>query len=119
MAKKILICDDDPGILDLMEIILEETGHKIISEQNSLKVSTLIEKEIPDLVILDLWMPLVSGDQLLEKIRKNPHTRAIPVIVMSASRDGEQIAKKAGASAYIPKPFDINDLMSMIEQELN
>lgn len=116
--KKILICDDDPGILDVLELILEETGHTIISEQNSLNVRSLIKKESPDLIILDLWMPVVSGDQLLEMIRQDSAMKTLPVIIISASRDGEQIARQAGANAYIAKPFDVDQLLLSVGEQL-
>lgn len=114
-TKKILICDDDPGILDVLELVLEDTGHTIISEQNSLNVRALIQRESPDLVILDLWMPVVSGDQLLEMIRQDSAMKDLPVIIISASRDGEQIALKAGATAYVAKPFDMYKLLQTVE----
>jgi CheY-like chemotaxis protein len=114
LAKKILICDDDPGILDMLELILDETGHQIIPESNSLNVRALMEREKPDLVVLDLWMPMLSGDQVLRVIRENPVTREIPVIVISASTDGKEIAKRAGASDYLAKPFDVDKLLSMV-----
>jgi CheY-like chemotaxis protein len=113
-AKRILICDDDPGILDMLELILDETGHQIIPEANSLNVRALMEREKPDLVVLDLWMPMLSGDQVLRVIRENPVTREIPVIVISASTDGKEIAKRAGASDYLAKPFDVDQLLSMV-----
>ena len=112
--KKILVCDDDPGILEMLELILEETGHIIIPEQNSLNVKTLIEKESPDLLLLDLWMPVISGDQILIALRSNPQTSTIPVIIFSASKDGAEIAKKSGANAFVAKPFDIDELFSTI-----
>ena len=117
--KKIIICDDDPGIIDLLEFVLEETGHNIVTERNSLNIPSLIEKEIPDLLILDLWMPVVSGDQLLRMIRKNPQVSEIPVIIISASRDGEAIANQAGATAFLSKPFDINELIATVELHLS
>jgi len=113
--KKILVCDDDPGIIDLLGVILEDTGHDIITEINSLNVPALIEREKPDLLILDLWMPVVSGDQLLQMVRKNPDLENIPVIIISASRDGKAIANKFGATAFVAKPFDIDDLINTVE----
>jgi len=115
--KKILVCDDDPGIIDLLGVILEDTGHDIITEINSLNVPALIEREKPDLLILDLWMPVVSGDQLLQMVRKNPDLENIPVIIISASRDGKAIANKFGATAFVAKPFDIDDLINTVESQ--
>jgi DNA-binding response OmpR family regulator len=113
--KKILICDDDPGIIDMLELILEDTNHQIITELDSLKVLGLMEKEKPDLLLLDLWMPVLSGDQLLKAIRINSLTAKLPVIVISASRDGKEIAFAAGASDFLEKPFDIDELLAKVD----
>lgn len=117
--KKILICDDDEGILDVLELILEETGHTIVSEINSLNVRSIMDKKKPDLVILDLWMPVLSGDQILQMIRTTPVYKDLPVIIISASRDGAQIAHHHNASAFIAKPFDYDNLLAVVERLLN
>ncbi|MNK11550.1 Sporulation initiation phosphotransferase F [compost metagenome] len=117
-TKKILICDDDPGILEMLELLLEETGHQIIAEANSLNVRSIIERESPNLMVLDLWMPVLSGDQVLKMVRENPLTKELPVIVISASTDGKQIADKAGATNFLAKPFDVDELISMVESYL-
>jgi len=114
--KKILICDDDEGILDVLGLILEETGHTIILESNSLNIWTLIEQEKPDLFIADLWMPVLSGDQLINMIRKNPNYKDLPVIIISASRDGAQIADDCLANAFIAKPFDYDYLLNTVNR---
>ncbi|WP_025144906.1 PleD family two-component system response regulator [Pedobacter jeongneungensis] len=114
-AKKILICDDDRGIIDVLEMVLEETGHRVITETNSLNARAIIDSEKPDLIILDLWMPVLSGDQILQMIRRTPETQDIPVIIISASRDGAQIATEAGANKFIAKPFDIYDMVDSVE----
>lgn len=118
-TKKILICDDDEGILDMLEMVFEDSPYTIIAEQNSLNVKGLVESQSPDLVVLDLWMPVLSGDQVLKILRKNPSTEELPVIIISASREGQQIAAKAGASGYISKPFDFDELMNMVDRLIN
>ncbi len=112
--KKILICDDDEGILDMLEMVFEDSPYFVIPEQNSLNVKSIVEKQSPDLVLLDLWMPVLSGDQVLRNLRKNPLTKDLPVIIISASREGQQIAKDAGATGFIAKPFDFDELMNMV-----
>jgi len=113
--KKILICDDDQGILDMLNFILEDE-YVVISEPNSLNVSSIIEKQEPDLILLDLWMPVLSGDLVLKSVRKNQKTKNLPVIIMSASTDGEKIANASGADDYIAKPFDIDTLINRIQK---
>lgn len=119
MNKKILICDDDEGILDLVALVLEDAGFEAISEINSLNISKVIEKEQPDLLLLDLWMPVLSGDQVLRMIKNNPETCNLPVIVISASIEGKTIATEAGANDFIAKPFDINQLIDSVQNLLN
>ncbi|RZK41061.1 MAG: response regulator [Pedobacter sp.] len=117
--KKILICDDDEGIIDMLELILEETGHQIIPETNSLNVKSILEREKPDLILLDLWMPVLSGDQVLKSLRANEKTKELPVIVISASRDGKEIALGAGASDFLAKPFDMDELLQKVDEYLS
>jgi CheY-like chemotaxis protein len=117
--KTILVCDDNEGILDMLGLILEDAGFDVIPEQNSLNIYNLIEKKQPDLVLLDLWMPVLSGDQVLKVLRQNNRTKGLPVIVISASTDGSKIAQDAGATAFIAKPFDVDDLVSKIQTHLS
>lgn len=117
--KTILICDDDEGILDLVSIILEGSGFQTVCVQNSLEIFRKISEQNPDLIFLDLWMPQLSGDQVLKAIREDSSISDIPVIVMSASRDGAVIAQQAGASDFLAKPFDIDDLVNKANALLN
>lgn len=118
-TKTILICDDDEGILDMLNIILEDSGYKTITENNSLNIYKTIEKEQPQLLLLDLWMPILSGDQILRQLRTGPLNQSLPVIVISASPDGEKIAREAGANDYLSKPFDIDVLIQKVTSLLN
>ncbi|WP_244228748.1 response regulator transcription factor [Mucilaginibacter endophyticus] len=115
MPAKILICDDDEGILDLVELVLKEEGYEVIPEINSLNVANLVGSEHPDLLVLDLWMPVLSGDQVLRNLRKDPTTKNLPVMVISASGDGKTIAMNAGANDFIPKPFDLDQLLGRVK----
>ena len=117
--KKIMICDDDEGIIDVLEMILDEVGHTVISVNDSLKVHAAIDQEQPDLLILDLWMPRLSGQEVLKHLRKHSNHNQLKVIVISASRDGEQIAKEAGANQFIAKPFDLNNILDSVNTLLN
>jgi DNA-binding response OmpR family regulator len=119
MTKKVLVCDDDEGIADLLVLVLEEAGFNAISEINSLNVYRVIEKEKPDLLLLDLWMPVLSGDQVLGILKSNPKTKDLPVIVISASLEGRKIATVAGACDFLAKPFDIDQLIAKVQKQLD
>ncbi|MFC7345709.1 PleD family two-component system response regulator [Chryseobacterium zhengzhouense] len=113
-SKKILVCDDDQGIVDVLEVMLEMQGFTPITEIDSTKVITKIHENKPDLILLDLWMPLISGEQILRSIRSIEDLKDIPVIVFSASVEGDAIAFEAGADSFIAKPFDMNEIISKI-----
>lgn len=114
--KKIIICDDDEGILDMLEMILTESGFEIVPVRNSLQVYDTIRQQQPDLLLLDLWMPVLSGDQILRALRKSAENQHLPVIVISASREGEHIAAEAGADDFLAKPFDLDMLVRKVNQ---
>ncbi len=116
MNKTILVCDDNQDILEMLVLVLESYGYNAIGENCSPKLFNIIAKERPGLVIIDLWMPLMSGDEVVKQLRKSPETKLLPVIVISACIDGRQTAHQAGASHFISKPFDIFNLIAKVEQ---
>lgn len=117
-SKKIMVCDDDQGILDVLEMLLETEGFSVYTEINSSNVINEILLQSPDLLLLDLWMPLLPGDQVLKTIRKIDKIKNLPVIVLSASVDGSDISADAGANSFVAKPFDLDDLILKIRSLL-
>lgn len=117
-SKKIMICDDDQGILDVLQMLLELEGFEVLPQINSINIIKEILMHSPDLLLLDLWMPLLSGDQVLKVIRSTPGIKQLPVIVLSASGDGNKIAMEVGADSFIAKPFDLDDITSKIKSLL-
>lgn len=115
MNKKVLVCDDDQDILEMLVLVLETYGYHAVAESRSPDLFKLIEKEHPGLVIIDLWMPLMNGDEVVKMLRKSPQTNKLPVIVLSANIDGEQTATQAGANFFISKPFDIDHFINQVE----
>ena len=113
-SKKIMVCDDDQGILDVLEMLLESEGFTVFTEINSTNLIKQIQIDKPDLILLDLWMPLLSGDQVLKAIRNTQDIKDLPVIVLSASVDGDDIAADAGANDFVEKPFDLDHIVSKI-----
>lgn len=112
--KKIMVCDDDQGILDVLQMLLESEGFDVITEINSTNLVKEMKNNSPDLLLLDLWMPVLSGDQVLKTLRTSQEFESLPVIVLSASVDGSSIANGAGATDFVPKPFDMDDLIIKI-----
>ena len=110
--KKILVADDDQGIIDVMQILLEDDGYEVITTLDGKKVKVLCQQK-PDLVFLDIWMSGVDGKIICQELKADASTRNIPVVMFSANRDTKEIALECGADDFILKPFEISDLLAL------
>lgn len=117
MSKKILVADDDPGIVDAMQILLQDEGYEVITTMDGEGIEEMY-KQKPDLVFLDIWMSGVNGNSVCEKLKSDELTRHIPVIMFSANRDTEQISMQCGADGFLSKPFDIIELLNIVKKFL-
>lgn len=114
MNKKILVCDDDEGILTMVSTVLGLYNFDVIPEINSVNAMQQVVSEKPDAVLVDLWMPLVSGEDVIRQIKENPDTQGIPVILFSASSEGKEIAAQLNVNGFVSKPFDLDTLVNTI-----
>ena len=115
-VPKIMVCDDDRDILEMLEAALEINGFEVITEYSSVNVIDEIEKYNPDVLLIDLWMPIITGDEVIRKLRAEPDKNAIPVVAISASNDGEAVALDAGADYFVAKPFNIKVLVECLNR---
>jgi len=113
-AKKIMIADDDPGILDALGIMLEFEGYHVTSINNGTALLNM-ESDLPDLLLLDIWMSGTDGRDICRLLKQNKKTCMLPIVLISASNDIERSARAAGADDFIAKPFEINDLLEKIK----
>lgn len=116
-AKKIIVADDDPAILDAIRLMLEFEGYDVECYPNGNGLLNMAE-EMPDLLLLDIWMSGTDGRDLCQQLKQQDCTRDIPVIMISASHDIESSARAAGADDFLAKPFDINELLDKIEKNI-
>lgn len=116
MNKRILVVDDDLAILEAVQLILEDYGYDVVTRDRGITILQDIRKYRPDLLLLDLWLPAVDGNQITKKLKTNRKTQNLPIILFSASNEVEPIAKAAGADAFLAKPFNIDDLIWLIEK---
>ena len=112
-----MIADDDHAIVDAVQAMLEFGGYNPSYTYNG---STILEMrdDLPDLILLDVWMSGTDGRDVCKALKKQANTRNIPVIMISASTDLENSAKEAGADDFLEKPFDMDDLLSKIDFHL-
>jgi DNA-binding response OmpR family regulator len=107
---RVLICEDDEGISDVAQIVLSEAGYEVKVVDKKKEILNLIKTWQPHLILLDLWMPEASGEEIIRMLKSNSTFQNIPIIIVSASKDTEKIAIAAGANDFLSKPFDISDL---------
>lgn len=117
-AKRVLICDDDPVILRLLQVNLELEGYEVLSAHNGQEALDIASAEHPDLVILDIMMPKLDGYQTCERLKAGDDTKDIPVVFVSAKAQQSDIekGKSYGVADYLTKPFDPTDLLEIVER---
>jgi adenylate cyclase len=117
---KILIVDDEPFNVDYLEQELEEMNYKIITAGNGREALDQVRSEKPDLILLDIMMPVMDGFAVLGELKADPLLRSVPVIVISAVNDLESVVKgiNLGAEDYLPKPFEPTLLHARISASL-
>ena len=117
-SKKILIVDDEEGLLALLRQALEERGYEVATAANAIDAGIEISGNLPSLILMDINMPGIDGFQACEAMKKNPKTKEIPIIVISAISDESVInrVKKLGIADYFVKPIDIEKLLSRVKE---
>jgi CheY-like chemotaxis protein len=117
-AKKVLICDDDPVILRLLQVNLEIEGYDVVIAHHGEEAVTMALAEAPDLVLLDIMMPRMDGYEACRQIRSHEETKEVPIVFLSARAQQSDIDKGRayGVSDYLTKPFDPTDLLEVIER---
>ncbi len=115
--SNILIVDDDVTMTGLLETLLKMEGHTTTVVNDSTKAIQVADSVNPDLITLDLMMPKLSGFELCEQLQQDPKFVQIPILIVSAKHDPEskERAIRAGAKAYVTKPFHIDELLQRIQ----
>jgi len=112
----VLIVDDEPNILLSLEFLMQQAGLEVATAGDAEQALALIQQQTPDLILLDISLPGMSGFDLLEQLRRSPDTRALPVVMLTAH--GREMEKEKGmalgASDYITKPFSTHALMERV-----
>lgn len=120
MSHKILIVDDEKRIRDLIAFRLENKGFEILSAEGGKEALAITETHTPDLVVLDVMMPDMSGLELCQQLKSNDNLKHIKVLMLSAKgqKQDEEEGLKAGADGYMTKPFRAKHLIEKIEEIL-
>ena len=117
MARKILVADDEPNIVTALEFLLQKGGYQVRVARNGDEALKAIEADPPELVLLDVMMPVTSGYEVCKRIRERPQWAGIKVVMLSAKGRDAEVAKgmAMGADLYVTKPFSTRELMDQIQ----
>jgi two-component system alkaline phosphatase synthesis response regulator PhoP len=120
MKKKILIADDEPNIVISLEFLMQRSGYEIRSVTNGDDALRAVREFRPDVLLLDIMLPLKNGFQVCQMIREAPELNHIKIIMLTAKGRETEIAKglALGADAYITKPFATRELLEAVKQLL-
>jgi CheY-like chemotaxis protein len=115
---RILVVDDDPTILRLLQVNLEMEGHEVLTAGDGHEALVRLREGAPEVVLLDVMMPGLDGWQVCERIRADPDLATTPVVILSARAQQSDLERgaQAGADAYITKPFDPLELVELVER---
>lgn len=119
--KKILVADDDVTIADLLQQALEAEGYETSKATQALRFYDAVIERQPDLILLDLLMPYLEGEDELRLLQMNPATQRIPVIVVTALQEAKQEEEKyrqLGVVEIVTKPFDLDKLVAVIKRTI-
>jgi DNA-binding response OmpR family regulator len=120
VRPKILFVDDEPDLVSTAECRLKWADFDVVTALNGKEGLDKAETEKPSLILLDTNMPVMNGYEMLEQLRKNPQLKNIPVIMLTAMCEAQDIAKASsyGIADYVTKPFDFTELVEKITNVL-
>ena len=115
--KSVLVIEDEPGLAEIIAINLQASGYDATVAHDGLQALYLLDRSTPDVILLDLQLPQVSGFRLIQLLRGREQTATVPVIVMTALsfREAEEVIR-AGADAFLTKPFAPEDVVARVDQ---
>ena len=116
MSKRILIADDEPNIVTSLEFLMQQAGYEVRVARDGEEVLAQVDAFHPDLVLLDVMMPKVSGYEICQRLRSRPQWQGIKIVMLSAKGREVEVSKgmSLGADSYITKPFSSSELVATI-----
>jgi DNA-binding response OmpR family regulator len=118
IPKRILIVDDEPDILEFLQVILEEEGFTVVTSDKGDYLEQLHNGGLPHLILVDVLLSGKDGREIVKYLKSQEETKAIPIIMFSAHPSAERMARQAGADDFLAKPFDIDVFLTKIRKYL-
>ena len=117
-AKRLLVVDDEPDILEFLQVILEDEGYTVVTSDKGEYLEQLHNGGLPHLILVDVLLSGKDGREIVKYLKSQEETKHIPVIMFSAHPSAEETARQAGAEDFLAKPFDIDVLLAKIAKYL-
>jgi CheY-like chemotaxis protein len=115
-SKIVLVVEDDPDIREVLEEMLDAGGHRVVTASNGREALAVLDRVAsPCLVLLDLMMPVMSGFAFLEELERRPDRDRVSVLLISANAQVEQAARGTGVVGFVKKPFDLDDVLALVD----
>ncbi|MBU3058956.1 response regulator transcription factor [Pseudomonas indica] len=120
MSKRVLIADDEPNIVISLEFLLQQEGYQVEVAHDGQEALDAIERQPPDLVLLDIMLPRLNGFDVCQRIRANPDWSKVRVVMLTAKGREVEVSKglALGADDYITKPFATKELLARVRDQL-
>jgi len=120
MSKSILIVDDEPSIIVPLQFLMEQNGYHVLVAFSGEEAMETIEHHHPDLILLDIMLPVIDGFEVCQRVRENPEFKDIRIILLTAVGSEANVAKglALGADAYITKPFSNSEVIGKVRELL-
>jgi len=115
-ALRVLVVDDDPVIMRLLRVNFEMEGFDVVSASDGEEAIRSARNEAPDVIVCDIMMPKLNGLEVVERLRADPRTAGMPIVLLSAKAQASEVQKglEAGADDYVTKPFDPLELVERV-----
>jgi CheY-like chemotaxis protein len=119
--KKVLIVDDDPHVMEVLSNLLQQANYEVIEATYSLPALFSAARSVPDLMLVDIRMPIMNGLELIEQFKSFEETRNVPIVAITGldTQEMRNAASKLGCVGFIPKPFDAKEFPGKIAAFLN
>ena len=114
MPKRVLLVDDDKGIQETLEAMLEMEGYEVTIAEDGVEALEMISRDVPDVLLLDLMLPRMSGQALAEELERRRLRSQMRIVVVTADGRAAQKARQVGADGYVSKPFSMTTLLSEV-----
>ncbi|MCL5256928.1 MAG: response regulator [Chloroflexi bacterium] len=117
MDVTVLVVDDDPAILGFVEMALADEGCEVLTATNGQRALEALENNKPDVILLDLTMPIMNGYEFHEELKSRRNGPShVPVVIMTAGQRASEACEELGAAGFLSKPFDLYDLVKVVHK---